>query len=144
MARQFSGGCLCGGFRYDGLADPILSFSCHCRDCQRATGGTSASAFGVPKEAVKIRGEYRFYPKPSDSGRVVSRGFCPTCGSRAISTVEAFPSIYVIYASSLDDPSWFRPAMDIWVSSALPWDCMDPLVPKHSKGRDSQPPHSEH
>jgi hypothetical protein len=136
MTSHFSGGCLCGGFRYEVHADPILSFSCHCRDCQRATGSVFASAFAVPREAVTLQGEYRYFTKQGDDGRQVNRGFCPTCGSRAVSTLEMLPSVYVIYASSLDDPSWFRPAMDIWVSSALPWDCMDPSVPKYPHNPD--------
>lgn len=136
MTRHFSGGCLCGGFRYEGDAEPILSFNCHCRDCQRATGSVFAAAFAVPREAVKLQGDYRYFTKKGDDGREVSRGFCPTCGSRVVSTLELLPSVYGIYASSLDDPSWFKPTMDIWVSSALPWDCMDPSLPKFPKNPD--------
>jgi hypothetical protein len=39
----------------------------------------------------------------------------------------------VIVASSLDDPSIFKPAMDIFTSSAQPWDHMDPALPKFTK-----------
>jgi len=35
-----------------------------------------------------------------------------------------------ILAGSLDDPSWFHPQMDIFVSDAQPWDQMDPAIPK--------------
>jgi hypothetical protein len=33
-------------------------------------------------------------------------------------------------AASLDDPSWFQPQMDIFVSDAQPWDQMDPAIVK--------------
>jgi hypothetical protein len=36
----------------------------------------------------------------------------------------------VIYAGSLDDPSWYTPSRDIFVNSAQPWDVMDPALPK--------------
>jgi hypothetical protein len=43
------------------------------------------------------------------------------------------PQLVVITAGTLDDPSWFRPAMDFYVSSAQPWDHMDPGLPKFPK-----------
>jgi hypothetical protein len=35
-----------------------------------------------------------------------------------------------LLAASLDDPSIFKPAMDIFASSAQPWDHMNPALPK--------------
>ena len=129
MQAEQTGGCLCGLFRYTFTAEPIFSFSCHCRDCQQATGSVCASAFAVPKESLQMSGDYKFFSKLGDKGGEVSRGFCPNCGSRAVSTLGATPDLYLVYGSSLDDPSWFRPAMDIYTASALPWDYMDPSVP---------------
>jgi hypothetical protein len=39
-----------------------------------------------------------------------------------------------ISAGSLDDPSWYKPAMDIFTASAQPWDYMNPELPKFPKG----------
>jgi hypothetical protein len=36
-----------------------------------------------------------------------------------------------ILAGSLDDPSWFRPQMDIFTSEAQQWDQTDPAIPKY-------------
>jgi hypothetical protein len=36
-----------------------------------------------------------------------------------------------VTAGSLDDPSWYRPQMDFFVSDAQPWAHMDPAIPKH-------------
>lgn len=130
MLSEQTGGCLCGSFRYSFTADPIFSFSCHCRDCQRATGSVCATAFAISKNSLRMTGEWKFFSKLGDKGSEVNRGFCPNCGSRAVSTVTDRPDIYLVYAASLDDPSWFRPEMDIYTSSALPWDCMDPAIPK--------------
>ena len=129
MQTECTGGCLCGSFRYTFKADQFFSFSCHCRDCHRATSSVFASAFAVPKESLQMSGEYKFFSKLGDNGGEVSRGFCPACGSRAVSTVGKLPDHYLVYGSSLDDPSWFRPAVNIYTASALPWDCMDPSIP---------------
>ncbi len=37
----------------------------------------------------------------------------------------------VLYAGSLDDPSWYRPSRNIFVESAQPWDLMHPELPKY-------------
>jgi hypothetical protein len=39
----------------------------------------------------------------------------------------------VITAGSLDDPSIFKPGMDIYTSSAQPWDQMNSALPKFPK-----------
>ena len=39
----------------------------------------------------------------------------------------------VLYAGSLDDPSWYEPGRDIFVSSAQPWNPMNMELPKHDK-----------
>jgi hypothetical protein len=35
-----------------------------------------------------------------------------------------------IRPASLDEPSWFKPMIDIWTASAQPWTKMDPALPK--------------
>ena len=59
-------------------------------------------------------------------------GFCAQCGSRLTGAESDQPSQVVgVVAGSLDDPSWFRPQMDIFTSEAQPWDQMDPAIPKY-------------
>lgn len=134
MAAPFSGGCLCGAVRYESSAEPVFSINCHCRDCQRTTGTAYAPVMVVPKAAVQIiQGEPRYYTAQSDSGETVSRGFCPECGSGIFSKLSANPDVIGLKAASLDDPSWFRPAMDIYTASAQPWDVLNPDLPKVPK-----------
>ncbi len=38
MSRLCSGGRACGAIRCECPADPVFSWSCHCRNCQRANG----------------------------------------------------------------------------------------------------------
>ena len=80
MQGEQSGGCLCGSFRYtfNVIAEPDFSFSCHCRDCQQATGSVCATAFAVPKDGFQMSGEYKFYTKYGDNGGEINRGFCPS------------------------------------------------------------------
>ena len=133
MTDLLEGGCACGVVRYRLGAAPLIVHCCHCRDCQRAGGTAYNPAIGVPRAAVKITGEPKYYESKADSGNMARRAFCPNCGSRLFSYPPFAPDLMVIVASSLDEPSMFKPAMDIFTSSAQPWDLMDPALPKFPK-----------
>lgn len=122
MATSLTGGCACGAVRYECSGDPMFSANCYCRDCQRSSGTALASVLIVPKGALKIlKGEPRYFTVTADSGKKLSRGFCPTCGSPIFSQIEALPDAIGIKAASLDDPSRFSPTMNIYMSSAPAW-----------------------
>jgi hypothetical protein len=133
MASNFTGGYVCGAVRYECSAEPLMAGNCHCRDCQKAGGGPFASALAVPAGALKITGTPKYYDTKSDSGNTISRGFCPECGARMFAKSSGMPEMALILAGSLDDPSWYRPAMDFYTSSAQPWDHMNPALPKFPK-----------
>ncbi|KST68251.1 GFA family protein [Mastigocoleus testarum] len=132
MEPKFTGGCLCGSVRYECSVEPITMGNCHCRDCQRVTGSGYASGMLVPRSAVTITGDVKYYEVTGDSGSIVGRGFCPNCGSRLFSKPPN-PDLMGIMAGSLDDPSYFQPTMDIYTDSAQPWDYMNPDLPKFGK-----------
>jgi hypothetical protein len=132
MATSFTGGCACGAIRYECDAEPIVMFNCHCRDCQRMSGGPYTAVVYMPAKAVKItKGTPRFYDTPSEAMGHNKRAFCPECGSRLFGGIT--DEGHGITASSLDDPSLFRPQFDIFTSDAHPWDHMDPKLPKFEK-----------
>ena len=104
-------------------------FNCHCRDCQRASGGPYTAVVYVPAKAFRItKGEPRYYRTPSEAMGHNLRGFCPECGSRLFGGIT--DEGQGITASSLDDPILFRPQFEIFASDAQPWDHMDPALPK--------------
>jgi hypothetical protein len=59
--------------------------------------------------------------------------FCAKCGSPLFGLPAISPALVTIRAGSLDDPSIFRPASDIYTASAQPWDHMNPDLPKSPK-----------
>ena len=128
IQTPFTGGCQCGAVRYACDARPveILMFRCHCRDCQRLSGGGHCPVVFVPANRLRItRGEIRRHQTPGMAGPHI-RGFCPQCGSRVTGGEgEGSPGIGVT-AASLDDPGGFTPQMEIWISDAQPWDPLDP------------------
>jgi hypothetical protein len=110
-----------------------MMFKCHCRDCQHATGSGFAPAVIVPSEAFRItRGKLRYHFTHGLAGGKHKRGFYPECGSRITGgESDEKPTGFVgVTAGCLDDPSWFQPQMDIFVSEAQSLDQMDSTIPK--------------
>jgi hypothetical protein len=130
---KFTGGCLCGAVRYECSAEPVWSGNCHCRDCQRLSGGGYVATLFVPEEFVTITGEVKYYDKNGDTGHLVRRGFCPTCGSQVFGKPEIISGVLGLRAGSLDNPELYHPAMDIYTESAQPWDFMNPELPKFAQ-----------
>lgn len=133
MDKPITGGCLCGAVTYACAADPIVGGHCQCEDCRRSGGTGHASHMAVPKVAVVVTGEVRTFDKPADSGNMVGRVFCPTCGSPVFSYNSGFPDMMFLRASSLDDPSVFAPQMVVYTSRAPAWDLMDSTLPAFPK-----------
>ena len=67
--------------------------------------------------------------RKADSGNDLALNFCADCGTPLFSAPGARPQIRVIYAGTLDDPSWVPVKMNIWTASALPWVPMDTAIP---------------
>lgn len=131
MKTPFSGGCACGAIRYTCSTEPLYMGNCHCRDCQRATGSAYfAAVIAKTSDFSLTGGEPIWYEKKADSGTLMRRGFCSSCGSPVLLTNGAIPDFMVLHAGSLDDPSWYKPQRDIYVASAQPWDVMHPDLPK--------------
>ena len=130
---KITGGCRCGAIRYETDADPVVIVNCHCRDCQRVSGSGYSAFMILPKAAVKVSGGPRFYRTVGDSGSGVERGFCPTCGAPVVSKLDRLPDIIGLAAASLDDPSVYKPALDIFTASAQPWHEMLASTQKKSR-----------
>lgn len=125
----FSGRCLCEQVHYRCDADPMLAGHCHCVDCRKSSGSGHCTHVIIPETRFQAEGVLRWYDHPADSGHIVSRGFCPTCGCPIASRNSGMPGIVAVRASSLDDPEVARPRMIVYASRAPSWDVMDDALP---------------
>jgi hypothetical protein len=132
MPNIHTGGCLCGAICYE-ISAPITELnSCHCRDCQRASGAGATVGARVPKPAFRLlQGTPKRYTKASDSGRPLTRVFCGGCGSPLWTERAASPDMITIRAGSLDDSSGLKITLNIWTKSARSWDYIDPASRQH-------------
>jgi hypothetical protein len=128
-----TGGCLCGAVRFEAHGEPLMMASCHCRDCQRATGAAYFPAVAVPATSLRVQGEPRTYAMKAESGNTVTRAFCGKCGSTLWGWSSAMPDGRNLSAAALDDPRRFVPMMHIFTASAQPWDHVPPEAPQFAR-----------
>ena len=129
------GKCLCGQVQFSIEAEPLGARMCWCRDCQRIASGSATVNVLFPEEAVHYVGQITTLRLTADSGNIVERGFCPTCGSQMYSkTVEPKGMPMRVRAGTLNDPELMAPAAIIWADSAPSWASLNPELPRYPKG----------
>jgi hypothetical protein len=101
---EMTGGCMCGRIRYRANVENDEAYLCHCRMCQRATGGVSIAFKNVKKADVSWERE----PDRYRSSPIASRGYCAECGT-ALTFEFVEGENMDLAVGSFDDPSGFRP-----------------------------------
>ena len=99
-----NGGCQCGRVRYSAQVADHDAYLCHCRMCQRATGGVSIAFKNLAKSDVAWEREPDWYA----SSPIARRPFCRECGTPlgfAFNDSERMD----LTVGSFDDPADFVP-----------------------------------
>jgi hypothetical protein len=131
MATHLSGRCACGDIRYECTDAPIVELICHCRDCQRASGSSSAAIMFVAADRFAfISGEPVYHEVTGGSGRQIRRCFCQKCGSPLTAYWPENAALLLIQVGSLDDPSKFKPDQELWMCRA---DACHSVLPETTK-----------
>ena len=108
--RIFTGGCLCGGVRYEVRGALSDCHACHCGQCRRQSGHFVA-ATGAQKDDFMLTSEGSL--KWFRSSSFARRGFCADCGS-ALFWDDGGEEIS-INAGSLDQPTGLKLTKHIYV-----------------------------
>jgi len=132
-----TGGCLCGGVRYE-VSEPLRDAGyCHCTRCQRRTG-TAASVSGgiVPGSLRIVSGEELITDYRPPDGFV--KVFCRTCGSALWSRHPENPDVLAIRLGTFDRDPGVRPSWRQFVTYAAPWEPIpDDGLPRFPERRPS-------
>ena len=105
MTHTMTGGCQCGRVRYEVEVDNDDAYMCHCRMCQKATGGFAAAFVQVERDKLKWLSEPDWY----DSSPIARRPFCSQCGSPLGFQFADGGGKPDLTLGSFDDPSRFKP-----------------------------------
>jgi hypothetical protein len=128
-----TGGCQCGAVRYALYVPPQKSHVCHCRMCQRATGGLFAALAGAPRaDFAFTQGTPAFFA----SSNVARRGFCATCGTPLTFAYDDPAARIYVTIGSLDEPAAAPIIRQYGIESRLPWVQFCEQVPAEATGAD--------
>ena len=109
---EMTGGCQCGRVRYRAQIADNEAYLCHCRMCQRATGGVSIAFKNLARADVSWQHEPDWYA----SSPVAKRPFCRECGTPLGFAFDASANMDLT-VGSFDDPSGFVPTSNFGVES---------------------------
>lgn len=113
-----TGGCQCGAIRYAFYAPLENAHVCHCRMCQRATGGVFAALAGsAPDNFAWTRGTPSYYA----SSNLAKRAFCEKCGTPLSFKYETSSARMYATIGSLDQPEHVPIVKQFGIESRLPW-----------------------
>jgi hypothetical protein len=119
---DIEGGCACGAVRFKISGDLMGSGVCHCRSCQRSTGGPPNYVILAPKGGFSVtKGEPKVHRSQGDSGGEVGRAFCADCGSPLFTLGGDMMPFMPVKVGALDDPSGFQPQIHLYMEDAQPW-----------------------
>jgi hypothetical protein len=133
---EITGGCLCRKVRFRVTAAPLAMRLCWCRDCQYFAAGNATVNVVFPSDALSVEGQLTDFRSVADSGRVMHRHFCPSCGTPLFSAAEERPHLVIVRNGALDDTGLTRPGATIWADSAPEWAWIDESLPRFA----AQPP----
>jgi hypothetical protein len=116
-----TGGCLCGGIRYE-ISEPLVSASyCHCTRCQRRTGtAASAQARVAPGSLRIVQGEELLRAWRPDDG--FAKYFCSVCGAHMWSQDPNDPEVRAVRLGSIDGDPGVRPSSRQFTAYAAVWE----------------------
>jgi hypothetical protein len=125
----FTGGCLCGGVRYE-VAPPTLFFShCHCDWCRRAHGAAFVTWVGAAEERFLLTagaGSLRWYASSAHS----RRGFCTNCGTTLFFASALCPGEVHVTRASFDGAVDREPQLHCFWDQRVDWAAVADELPR--------------
>lgn len=125
-----NGGCTCGEVRYQTRKKPLIVHACHCRWCQRQTGGPHVINALIESDCVELTAgttECIQVPSPSNKGQDIVR--CASCKVALWSHYDfggMREHLLFLRVGTLDNPDSMPPDVHIFTSTKAPWYLIHP------------------
>jgi hypothetical protein len=134
MDAPLSGGCLCGGVRFE-VTEPLVSASyCHCTRCQRRTGTAASVQARVASGSLRVASGDELIRAYDPGGGGFLKLFCSHCGGALWSQSPEDPEIKSVRLGAFDSDPGIRPSYRQFVAYAAPWEALpDDGLPRYSE-----------
>ncbi len=134
-----TGGCPCGGVRWELTQPPIGASYCHCTRCQRRTGTAASAQARVAPGAVRITAGEELIRRWAPPGGA-PKCFCSNCGGALWSLNAATGEIMSVRLGTFDHDPGVRPAYRQYVEYAAVWERIpDDGLPRYPEARPPEP-----
>jgi hypothetical protein len=121
---SLTGGCLCGGVRFE-LAEPARHASyCHCTRCQRRTGTAASAQAQIDGRTFRLlQGEdlVKWWRPP---GGGFEKSFCRECGAHLFSRNPENHAQMSVRMGAFDGDPGVRPSRRTFVAYAATWEAI--------------------
>ncbi|KIV95677.1 hypothetical protein PV10_03301 [Exophiala mesophila] len=123
-----TGSCFCGNIKIEYSGEPAMTALCHCSDCRKISGGNYSNNIVVPSANFSITsGKPKEISKTADSGKSITSGFCPDCGTTLFRYGDSFGGVdgmRIIKAGILDDVNVInsiKPGAELFSNERVSW-----------------------
>lgn len=130
---SLTGGCLCGGVRYEITEPPLKMTYCHCTRCQRRTGTAASPQVRVAPGSLRFTQGAELVQdwQPPDHG--FAKCFCSNCGG-ALFSRNPDGTIWSVRMGTLDTDPGLEPSHRQFVAYAASWEAIpDDGVPRYDE-----------
>jgi len=118
---SISGGCLCGGVRFELTRPAEAAGYCHCTRCQKRTGGGSSAQARIDGTTFRLLQGAELVQAWQHPDGGFEKCFCRECGSHLFSRNPDDPSQMSIRMAAFDGDPGVRPSWRTFVTYAAPW-----------------------
>ena len=112
------GSCRCGRVKLRISKPPLLSMACHCTGCQKMSSSAYSLSVAIPADGFEvIEGE----PVIGGLHGAAKHYFCEYCMTWMFTRPDGIDFFVNLRPTMLDDPRWFSPFIETYISEKLPW-----------------------
>jgi len=137
---DISATCACGGVTLHVRGRVMSMLMCACEDCQRASGTGHSTVALIRSQSLSIEGQVKGFDRPSDSGAIFTRHFCPECGTPLFGQSSRAPDLRMLAVGLFGAAAtWFAPNQLIFARSHRDWDLVADHLPRYERYREEKP-----
>ena len=127
-----TGGCLCGGVRFEITEPPLVALYCHCTRCQRRTGTAASANARIAPGSLRITAGEELLGTYDAGGGAFLKVFCSACGSALWAQHPENAELRAVRLGAFDTDPGIRPSFRQFVAYAAPWEPIpDDGLPRH-------------
>lgn len=125
----YSGGCLCGRFRYHIARRYLNAMHCYCEMCRKAHGTAFSTHLVVKPEQLTWQQDAK--PQAYHSSANGVRAFCPACGTHLLVHGQSGDDNLAVPAGTLDGRPEITILGHMFVQEQVPWCTINDDLPQH-------------